>query len=171
MTKKSKDSLEREGASQKSDKQQLKEVSKRIKKCTRIKKRAKRKEMIQQMLEQFRGAKNISQIKSARKKTLITKKKNAKGKSVTSRKGIANVFYSKLYAEEEGDNDEEYDHCRADKNISSRGQKSDDNKVKFQSSQKMRCRLPSTASKKAKRVTTTEYALKTSMRAAKRRKK
>ena len=123
------------------------------------------------MLEQFRGAKNISQIKSARKKTLITKKKNAKGKSVTSRKGIANVFYSKLYAVEEGDNNEEYDHCRADKNISSRGQKSDDNKVKFQSSQKMRCTLPSTASKKAQRVTTTEYALKTSKRAAKRRKK
>ena len=109
-----------------SDQQQLKEVSKRIKKCARNKNRAKRKEMTQQILEQFRGIKNISQIKSAKKKTLIPKMRNAKGETVTSRKGIANVFgefYGKLYAEEE-DVNEEYDHCRADKNTSSRGQKS-----------------------------------------------
>ena len=60
-------------------------------------------ERIQQILEQFGGIKNISQIKSGRKKTLIPKVKNAKGDTVTSRKEIANFFgkfYSKLYAEE-----------------------------------------------------------------------
>ena len=57
------------------DKQQLKEVSKRIKKCIRNKTRAKRKEAIQQILEKFIGIKNISQIKSARKKTLILKRR------------------------------------------------------------------------------------------------
>ena len=65
-----------------------------------------------------------------KEKTLIPKMKNAKGETVTSRKGIANVFgefHGKLYDEEEDDN-EEYDHCRAEKNTRSRGQKSDDNK-------------------------------------------
>ena len=50
--------------------------------------------------------------------------------TVTSRKGIANVFgefYGKQYTEEQDDN-EEYDHRRAEKNISSREPKSDDNK-------------------------------------------
>ena len=36
-------------------------------------------------------------------------------------------FYSKLYAEEKDDG-EEYDHCRAEKNTSTKGQKSEDNK-------------------------------------------
>ena len=84
-------------------KQQLKEVSKRIKKCIRNKTRAKRKEAIQQILEKFSGIKNISQIKSARKKTLILKTKNENGETVTSWKGIPNVFgefHSKLHDEE-----------------------------------------------------------------------
>ena len=78
-------------------------MSKRIKKCIRNKTRAKRKEAIQQIFETFSGIKNISQIKSARKKTLILKTKNEKGETVTSRKGIANVigeFHSKLHDEE-----------------------------------------------------------------------
>ena len=60
------------------DKQQLMEVSKRIKKCIRNKKRAKRKEAIQHILEQFSGIKNMSQIKFAKKKSLIPKMKNEK---------------------------------------------------------------------------------------------
>ena len=94
--------------------------------------------MIQQILEQFRGIKNLSQIKSARKKTLIPKMKNARGETVTSRKGTANVFaefYSKRYAEEKDDN-EECDHCRAGKNTSSRGQKSEDNNAAIDSLKK-----------------------------------
>ena len=56
--------------------------------------------------------------------------KNAKRATVTSRKGTANVFgefYSKLYAVKK-DDDEEYDHCRAEKNTGSRGQKGEDHK-------------------------------------------
>ena len=83
------------------DKQRLKEVSKKIKKCIRDNKRSRRQEKIQRILEAFRGIKNISNIKSAKKETLIPKVNNEKGETVTSRKGIANVFgefCSKLYA-------------------------------------------------------------------------
>ena len=69
--------------------------------------------------------------------------------------GIPNVFgefYSKLYAEEK-DDIEQYAHCRAEENKRLRGQKSEDKKnMKFRSSQKRRCRLQSTASKKGKAV-------------------
>ena len=80
----------------KGEKHELKELSKRIKKCTRERKRAKRQEKIQQILEEFRG------IKSGRERALIPKVKNDKCETITSRKGIANIFgefYSKLYAE------------------------------------------------------------------------
>ena len=121
------------------DKQPLKEVSKRIKKRVRNKTRAKRKEAIQQILEKFSGIKNISQIKSARKKTLILKTKNEKGETVTSRRGIANVFgefHSKLHDEERDDNGE-YDHCRDEKNKRWRRQESEDKlKMRFWSFQK-----------------------------------
>ena len=79
----------------------MKEVSKKIKKCIRDNQRSRRQEKIQRILEAFRGIKNISNIKSAKKKTLIPKVNNEKGETVTSRKGIANVFgkfCSKLYA-------------------------------------------------------------------------
>ena len=100
------------------DKQQLKEVRKRIKKCIRNKTRANRKEVIQQILEKFSGIKNISQIKSARKKTLISKTKIEKGETVTSRKGIANVFgeFNIKLHDEEKDANGEYDQCRDEKN-------------------------------------------------------
>ena len=52
----------------KGDKQQLKEVSKKIKKCITDKKRTRRQEQIQRILEEFRCIKNILNIKSARKK-------------------------------------------------------------------------------------------------------
>ena len=56
--------------------------------------------------------------------------KSAKGGTVTSRKEIAIVFgefYSEIYGEE-NDYDEDYDQCRAEKNVSTKGQKSGDNK-------------------------------------------
>ena len=110
------------------DKQQLKEVSKRIKECIRNKTKAKRIEAMKQILEKFSGIKNISQIKSARKKTLILKTKNEKGETVTSRKGSANVFgefHSKLH-DEEKDVNGEYDHCRDEKNKRWRRQENED---------------------------------------------
>ena len=93
-------------------------MNKRIKKCIRNKTRAKRKEAIQQIFEKFSGIKNISWIKSARKKTLILKTKNEKGETVTSWKGTANVFGEfniKLHDEETDDNGE-YDHCTDERN-------------------------------------------------------
>ena len=77
----------------------LKELSKKIEKCTRDRNGTKRPEEIQRMLEEFRGIKSISFMKSGRKRTLIPK-----GDTITSRKGIANVsgeFFSKPYAENE----------------------------------------------------------------------
>ena len=49
------------------EKQHLKEVSKQKRKCIRDKKESKRQEKIQRILEECRGIKNISCIKSARK--------------------------------------------------------------------------------------------------------
>ena len=109
----------------------------------------------------------------------ISKKKDTQSKSEECERRNSHLvsrschtfgdFCSKLNAEEK-DDDEEYDHCRAEKNTSTKGQKSEDNKNEIPESRKMRYKLPSTASKKAKRVTVTEYALKTSKGAAKRRK-
>ena len=82
------------------------------------------------IFEMFSGIKNISQIKPARTKTLITKMKNEKGETVTSRKEIDNVFggfYSKLYDEEKDDN-EGYDHCTTERNKTWRRQESEDKK-------------------------------------------
>ena len=52
----------------------------------------KRPQDIQRILEDSKGAKNIPGIKSAKKRVLITKIKNEKGETITSRNGIANVF-------------------------------------------------------------------------------
>ena len=76
----------------KEEKQRLKELSKCIKKCIRDKKRVNRQQLIQRILEDFKGVNNIPGIKSAKKKVLITKIKNERGAIITSRKGIANVF-------------------------------------------------------------------------------
>ena len=49
---------------------------------------------------------NISTIKSAKKRSLIPKVKNKKGETITTRKGIAYVlaeFYEKLCEDEEGE--------------------------------------------------------------------
>ena len=61
-------------------------------KCIRDKKRFKRRQDIQRILEDLtKGVRNIPGIKSAKKKVLVTKIKNEKGEIITSRKGIANV--------------------------------------------------------------------------------
>ena len=73
-------------------KQRLKELSKCIKKCIRDKKRVKRQQLIQRILEDFNGVSNIPGIISAKKKVLIAKIKNERGETITSRKGIVNVF-------------------------------------------------------------------------------
>ena len=74
------------------------------------KKRMKRQQDIQRILEDFKGVRNILGIKSAKKKVLITKiKKNDKGECITSRKGIADVFgkfYKRLYEDNEKDDSE-----------------------------------------------------------------
>ena len=78
-------------------------MSTQIRKCIRNKKRSKRQEKIQRILEEFRGIRNTSSVKSAKRRMLIPKVKNDKGDTITSGKGIANVFgefYSKLYADD-----------------------------------------------------------------------
>ena len=71
------------------------------------KKRTARQEQIQKILEELKGTKNISSVKSAQKKRiLIPKIKNMKVETITARKGIANVFaefYAKLYEDDEGE--------------------------------------------------------------------
>ena len=68
------------------DKQHLRKVSKQLRKCIRDKKRSKRQERIQRILEEFRGVKNISCIKLAKKKVLIPKVTNDEGDTITCRR-------------------------------------------------------------------------------------
>ena len=66
----------------------------------------KRQQDIQRILEEFKGVRNITVIKTAKKKVLITKIKNDKGECITSRKGIADVFgefYKRFYEDNERD--------------------------------------------------------------------
>ena len=66
----------------------------------------KRQHDIQRILEEFKGVRNIPGIKSVKKKVLTTKIKNDKGKCITSRTGIADVFaefYKRLYENNEKD--------------------------------------------------------------------
>ena len=98
--------IEERRSTPKEEKQRLKELSKRIKKCIREKKRMKRQQDIQRILEEFQGVRNIPGIKTAKKKVLITKIENDKGECITSRKGIADVFgefYKRLYEDNERD--------------------------------------------------------------------
>ena len=72
----------------------------------------KRQQDIQRILEDFKGVRNISGIKSAKKKVLITKIKDDKGECITSRKGIADVFgefYKRLYEDNEKDDNSEHE--------------------------------------------------------------
>ena len=62
----------------KEERHRLKELTKKIKKCIREKKRMKRQQDIQRILEEFKGVRNIPGIKTAKKKVLITKNKEQK---------------------------------------------------------------------------------------------
>ena len=78
-------------------------MRKKIEKCIRDRKRSRRQEKIQRILEEFKGIENMSNIKPARKRTPSPKVKNEKDEVITSRKGIANIFgewYGKLYADD-----------------------------------------------------------------------
>ena len=102
----------------KEEKQRLKDLSKNLKKCIREKKRMKRQQDIERILEEFKGVRNIPRIKTAKKRVLITKIKNEKGECITSRKGIADTFgdfYKRLYEDSEKDNSEH--EMRDDKRI------------------------------------------------------
>ena len=64
----------------------------------------KRQETIQKILEEVKGTRNISSIKSVKKRILIPKIKNKEGETIKTRQGIANVFakfYEDLYEGEE----------------------------------------------------------------------
>ena len=68
----------------KDEKERIREVSKKIKKCIREKKRTARQEKIQNILEELSGTKNISNVKSATKRILIPKIKNMEGETITT---------------------------------------------------------------------------------------
>ena len=95
--------IEERRSTPKEEKQRLKDLSKRLKNASQ-KKRMKRQQDIQRILEEFKGVRNIPGTKTAKKKVLITKIKNDKGECITSRKGIADVFgefYKRLYEDNE----------------------------------------------------------------------
>ena len=86
------------------------------KKC--IREKMKRQQDIKRIFEEFKGVRNITRIKTAKKRVLITKIKNEKGECITSRKGIADTFgefYKRLYEDSEKDNSEH--EMRDDKRI------------------------------------------------------
>ena len=81
-------------------------LSKLIKKEIRIHKRLQRRTQIAGILEDFKNLKNISGIKSRRKKELIPSMIDANGKLCGERQAIADVFasfYESLYAKHDQD--------------------------------------------------------------------
>ena len=73
------------------------------------KKRMKRQQDIERILEEFKGVRNIPRIKTAKKKVLTTKIKNDRGECITSRTGIADAFREfdkRLYEDSERDDSE-----------------------------------------------------------------
>ena len=93
----------------KEERQRLKDLSKKIKKMYQRKKRMKRQQDIERILQEFKGVRNIPRIKTAKKRVLITKIKNKKGECITSRKGIGDTFgefYKRLYEDRRKDNSE-----------------------------------------------------------------
>ena len=61
---------------------------------------------IQKILEEIKGTRNISNIKSVKNRVLIPKVKNKRGETIMTRQEIANVFakfYEDLYEGEDGD--------------------------------------------------------------------
>ena len=69
-------------------------------------------------MEEINGTRNISSIKSVKKRILIPKVKNKKGETINTRQGIANVFaefYENLYEGEEGENEKKLESRTEDK--------------------------------------------------------
>ena len=90
----------------KHEKERIREISQKIKKCIRDNKRRTRQGKIQKILEELNGTRNISSIKSVKKRILIPKVKNKEGETIKTRQGIANVFakfHEDMYESEKGD--------------------------------------------------------------------
>ena len=72
---------------------------------------------IQKILEEVKCTRNISSIKSVKKRILIPKVKNKEGEAVKTRQGIENVFakfYEDLYEGEDGYTEEGMESCTED---------------------------------------------------------
>ena len=71
----------------------------------------KRQQDIERILEEFKGVRNIPEIKKAKKRVLITKIKNEKGECITSREGIADAFgeFCKILYEDKERDDFEHE--------------------------------------------------------------
>ena len=80
----------------KHNRDRIREISKDIKKYIRDNRRLKRQKEIQKILEKVKGTKNISSIKSMKKRILIPRVKTKEGEIIKTRQEIANV-YAKLY--------------------------------------------------------------------------
>ena len=136
-------------------KDRIREISKEIKKCIRENKRKKRQVKIQKIMEKVKGTKNISSIKSVKKRILILKVKNKEGEAVKTRQGIANVFakfYEDLYKGEDDYNDEDMSSCTEPRKCGLQP-----NRNHSQSSQQKRSKQPSIDWKKEGRKTAMEY--------------
>ena len=151
--------IEERRSTPKEEKQRLKELSKSIKKYIREKKRMKRQQDIQRILEEFKGVRNIPGIKTAMKRVLIANIKNDKGECITSRKGIADAFgefYKRLYEDKERDDSEH--------------ETSDDRRIPEITTEGLQSAI-SKLKKKANPQTAMEYVPKTSKLATTRRDK
>ena len=83
-----------------SRRQKRTEICKRIQKLVRLRLKERKRERIGTILHEFRDLKSIASIKRAGRKDLITRVMDDDGNTVTSRKGIAEVFadfYETLY--------------------------------------------------------------------------
>ena len=77
----------------KDGKERIREVSKKMNNFIREKTKGRQgKKKSKRFLKELKGTKNISNIKSAKKRILIPEVKNTKGETITTRTGIANVF-------------------------------------------------------------------------------
>ena len=90
----------------KHEKERIREISKKIKNCTRENKKKDKTRTNPEDHGRVKGTRNISSIKSVKKRILITKVKSKEGETITTRQGIANVFakfYEDLYEGEDRD--------------------------------------------------------------------
>ena len=165
--------IEERRSTPKEEKQRLKEVSK-LKKCIRDKKRMKRQQDIQRILEDFKSVRSIPGIKSAKKRVLITKIKNEKGEIITSRRWIVNVFgqfYNNLHDDNEQDESEQEIGENENESSTDVHNKSTDEMTRIPEITTEELRTAINKLKKANPQTATESELKTSKHATMRREK